>query len=348
MSGQGAVRYDLEFSGADESSHSRVVRLVAAGSRVLELGAATGSMTRVLRDKGCQVTVVEIDPEAAARASAWAADTVIADLDRVALSDVVGDRGPFDFVLATDVLEHVKDPVGVLREMASLRAEGGRCVVSIPNVAHGAVRLALLDGRWEYAETGLLDRTHIRFFTEAGVAELFRDAGLEIDHTEYVERDLTDAEVPFDAALLDTEAARRVAEDPLARVFQFVVRSTPRTGADAPPRPREVERPALADEQVRLLRYQALRLRALDEYFARHYGEVDAANAATAAAEWRAGEAEAAAGALREHVAGVEARAAGLEAHARNLEAALAKVTGSKVWRTADRLRRWRGKVGGR
>ena len=84
-------------------------------------------------------------------------------------------------MVLADVLEHLREPARALRDATDLLREGGRLVLSVPNVAHGALRLALLQGRWSYTETGLLDRTHLHFFTRTSLFELVEGAGLAVD-----------------------------------------------------------------------------------------------------------------------------------------------------------------------
>jgi len=256
----GAVRYDVEIDPTASSSHAHILSMVPAGARVLELGPATGATTKLLRDRGCRVTTVEVDREAAAHASAWSDCTVVADLDHDDLEQTIGD-GVFDVVIAADVLEHLSKPVETLRQAARLLGPDGFCLVSLPNVAHGSVRLALLDGRWDYTDIGLLDRTHLRFFTRAGVHDLFAAAGYAVEEIRTVERALTDAHVDFDHALLDGPIGAYIAASPDSTTFQFVARAKPKARDRVQTRPPQT----LPDEQARLIRTLLGRARASDE-----------------------------------------------------------------------------------
>jgi SAM-dependent methyltransferase len=201
------------------------------GKKVLELGCATGYMSRVLRDRGCKVVAVEMDATAAARASQFCDRVIVADLDRVDLSRELGEE-LFDVIVAADVLEHLKDPLRVLRRIRPHLEPGGRVVASIPNVAHGSVRLALLTGTFPYSEVGLLDRTHLRFFTAASVERLFADAGFHISHVHRQRRALDRSEVPFDRAALPSGVVEAIAADPEALTYQFIVTAEPTADFD--------------------------------------------------------------------------------------------------------------------
>ena len=86
----------------------------------------------------------------------------------------------FDRVLLQDVLEHVRDPMRVLTDCHGLLDAQGLLLVSVPNVANITVRLSLLFGRFEYAERGILDKTHLRFFTRKSARRMIEQAGYEI------------------------------------------------------------------------------------------------------------------------------------------------------------------------
>jgi len=161
-------------------SHVLAIGRVPANSRVLDLGVADGSVAAILNDMGCQVWGVELDPEAAEAARSVCQEVVVADLNTLELAEHFGEQ-QFDVVLMLDILEHLSDPATVLGRVKPVVAEGGWGIVSLPNVAHLSVRLALLNGRFSYTEMGLLDRTHLRFFTRASIEELFDSADLVIE-----------------------------------------------------------------------------------------------------------------------------------------------------------------------
>ena len=89
--------------------------------------------------------------------------------------------GTFDAIVYADVLEHLVDPLGVLLRLNRALAPGGAVVVSIPNVAHLWVRLSLLTGRFQYGHRGILDRAHLRFFTQRSLEALLREARLRVE-----------------------------------------------------------------------------------------------------------------------------------------------------------------------
>lgn len=166
MSTDRPSRYDYEFDPDDAHSTAAIVcRLAGQGRDVLELGCAAGAMTQVLaRHYGCRVTGVELDPVAAEAARQYADTVHVLSLEDPAWQASLKGK-TYDTVLAADVLEHLHDPAACLQQLHSLLKEDGRLIISVPNLAHGGVIAALLCGDFEYRDVGLLDRTHVHFFT---------------------------------------------------------------------------------------------------------------------------------------------------------------------------------------
>ena len=209
---------------ARNTSHTLVLELVGSNRRVLDVGCATGFLGEALAAQGCSVTGVEIDPEAAEKARAHLDEVVEADLNVTALADLFTDR-EFDVIIFADVLEHLTDPDTVLRSAVQLLAAGGAVVISIPNVTHGSLRLALLQGRWDYRETGLLDRTHIRFFTREAVVRMVAGAGLHIKELLGTVLDPLGCEVEIDDETLPGTIVDWVRHQPDGLTYQFVLRA---------------------------------------------------------------------------------------------------------------------------
>lgn len=164
------------------NSRTRVVEWIPDGSRVLEVGCATGFMAEYLtRERGCTVIGVEKDPTAAAVAAGRCAHVIVGDIEDTGTIDRCA--GAYDVIALADVIEHLRAPDDALRRLVAYLVPGGRVLASIPNVAHWSIRWRLLAGRWDYQDRGILDRTHLRFFTRRTAAALFRSSGLSITRT---------------------------------------------------------------------------------------------------------------------------------------------------------------------
>jgi SAM-dependent methyltransferase len=199
--------------------------MVGWNQRVLELGAASGHVTRALVAQNCRVSAIEYDGDAARDLNGIAERVVVGDLNDPAT--LAGYSAEFDVVLAGDVLEHLLDPQAVLDRMAKLIVPTGRVVLSLPNIAHADVRLSLLRGRWEYKSWGLLDRTHVRFFTLKSVRDLVRQAALRIVALERVRVPAFESELAVDRDTVPTAVLDEVLADPESETYQFVLTAVP-------------------------------------------------------------------------------------------------------------------------
>jgi len=148
-----------------------------SGKRVLDIGAGGGGIGKVAREEHPkELVAIEIDPRAQA-ALRQTYDEVHAEI-----SALTGRL--FDIVILLDVLEHMSDPFGFLKELRPLLAPRARVIISVPNVAHWSVRFGLLFGRFEYRSRGILDRTHLQFFSRRRFVEMLSSVdGSEIELT---------------------------------------------------------------------------------------------------------------------------------------------------------------------
>ncbi len=219
----------LDLNNANDP-RTLALRLIGPGKAILELGPATGRVTRVLSERGWRVVAVEQDAAMAPILAPYCSRVIVGDIERLSLEETFGEQR-FDVILAGDFLEHLAHPLELLQELKRYLSEEGYVVASVPNIAHGSVRLSLLQGKFEYRDIGILDRTHLRFFTLESILRLFCDAGLAIVDVQRVRQD------PFKEPYIDRpqldkpelppELKRLIEDDPDAATVQFVVKAFP-------------------------------------------------------------------------------------------------------------------------
>ena len=150
-----------------------------SGLRVLDVGCGFATTSGRIQKLGNEVTGVESSTEACAVARTRLAHVLEADLVSAQ------PEGTYDAIIFADVLEHLPWPVGVLKRYLQYLAPGGSVIISLPNVGLWSVRFAHLFGRWNYEETGVLDRTHLRFFTRRTARWMIEEAGVKSVKTTY-------------------------------------------------------------------------------------------------------------------------------------------------------------------
>jgi 2-polyprenyl-3-methyl-5-hydroxy-6-metoxy-1,4-benzoquinol methylase len=219
-------QYDFVVDLDSDNTHANVIRLVGEGRRVLELGPASGYMSEILRERGCTVVGVELDADMASQAARFCERVIVGDLDTLDLDEELGEDR-FDVIVAADVLEHLKDPLQALRALRAFLRPEGYFVASLPNIAHASVRLALLEGRFDYRDLGLLDRTHLRFFTHQSIALLFDEAELAVLEIHRQDAPIDTTEIAVDLDAVPAEVLRELKRDPDASTYQFVIKAVP-------------------------------------------------------------------------------------------------------------------------
>ena len=221
-----AAIYDVPVDPADQTTaHGLMLGMVGHGKRVLEIGCAAGHLTKHLVAQGCRVDGIEIDPVAASIAATIAERVVVADLDRLDFAEGL-EPGSYDVILLGDVLEHTRAPDDVLMLARPLLRPDGFAVISVPNLAHADVRLMVLEGRWERFDWGLLDKTHIRFFTYDLLHRLLRECGFLVTRISRVVRPVFGTELGVSPDSVDEAVLQKILADAEAETYQFVVRAS--------------------------------------------------------------------------------------------------------------------------
>jgi len=176
------IKY-ASFNKTSYETHRIVLNLVKPNKKILDLGCATGYFAKELREKNCITYGVEINKAAALIARKSCKKVYTGDIEN--LSKIKIPYKFFDYILLLDILEHLKNPQTVLKEVVNLLKKDGEVIIAIPNFAHISVRFALLFGNLDYSEAGILDKNHLRFFTKKSFLGLLKNADLKVKSLDY-------------------------------------------------------------------------------------------------------------------------------------------------------------------
>lgn len=159
---------------------------IADGDNVImDLGCASGIMGRKLLESGkaSEVYGVEIFEEAASEAGSIYRKVHVGDIEEMHLEY----NQDFDYIICGDILEHLKNPYEVMSRVFTWLKPGGKVLICLPNVRHYSVLTELIfKGQWKYADAGIMDKTHLRFFTRRSTMQMVEDAGFKVFHSSMV------------------------------------------------------------------------------------------------------------------------------------------------------------------
>jgi len=164
--------------------HDLVQKIPIGSNRVLDVGCAEGATGFLLKQSGraSEVVGIELISEAARNAESRLDHVIFGDLEQLPLDEPFISKASFDYILCGDVLEHLKDPWLQLKRLSTLLKPNAYIIISLPNVRHYSVVFPLLfRGDWKYLDSGILDATHLRFFTKKTALLLVEGAGLQPD-----------------------------------------------------------------------------------------------------------------------------------------------------------------------
>lgn len=199
----------------------QITKILPEAATVLDIGAGSGILGRVLKRAGKHVAIDGIEPNAfaveLARPFYRAIYTGYAQDHLQAINATA-----YDYVVLADVIEHIPDPATFLTELLGSLPESTKLIVSIPNIAFGGVRLALLNGAFDYVDSGLLERTHLRFFTLAAALRLFEFIHLSSERIISLERSFYRVEFERNNLKASPLQIWRLANKPDARAYQYL------------------------------------------------------------------------------------------------------------------------------
>lgn len=220
------MEYNIDLKdGLDiyqENSLTLILKQLKPNSTVLEFGPAYGRMTQYMKEQlGCRVSCVELNPNAENALREFSEKIVIGNIEDYSWTSIF-DKSSFDYIIFADVLEHMINPEMVLRTTIPFLKEDGQIFISVPNIAHNAVIESLYLNRFEYQESGILDKTHLHFFTKDSLEHMADSAGLSIfsRNATYYSREMTGILSPSEQSC--PELKMFLDQRPYANVYQLV------------------------------------------------------------------------------------------------------------------------------
>lgn len=165
-----------------EHREDLIALLPPDAKRVLDIGCGRGSMAEHLKERGIEVVGVEKNAEYAKEAEKYMKKVIVGDIEMITLPF---EEGYFDCIVFGDVLEHTVNPWKAVEKCKRYLKDGGCFIASIPNISHYSIIQNLLRGKWEYEDSGLMDKSHLRYFTLDTIKRLFSEAGFEIIDIKY-------------------------------------------------------------------------------------------------------------------------------------------------------------------
>lgn len=178
--------------GAD--SLSRIALGVPAATELLDVGTGTGALGEFLTSqRHCLLDGVNYNADEIALARPYYRELLVANLEQTLLSHLFAGKH-YDFIVFADVLEHLRNPAQILDDARQLLKPDGRIIISLPNIAYSGVIAELLAGQFNYTEEGILDQTHVRFFTRSSLYQLLRKCGFKPTRWDQISRQPGDSE----------------------------------------------------------------------------------------------------------------------------------------------------------
>ncbi|MFI8618133.1 methyltransferase domain-containing protein [Acidovorax sp. NPDC077693] len=216
----------------ERTSLSTLAEMIPAGSKVLDLGCGSGALGQYLAEtRSCVSDGVTWSEAEAAHARPHYRHVHVADLETADLPTLfAGER--YDAIVCADVLEHLRHPESVLAAARNMLSAEGRLLISVPNASYSGLIAELLKGEFKYRKEGLLDETHLRFFTRRSLVRFMTEQRWAIDTLEVIERPIPESEFKVEFDDLPPSVARFILSGPDALSYQFVGAARPVESAE--------------------------------------------------------------------------------------------------------------------
>lgn len=219
-------KYNFDLDLNTENPVKMIIDRINDNSKILEFGPAHGRLTKYLKEKkNCVIDIVELDEESGTEASKYANESLVGlelgNIDNLKWFDKLKSY-KYDYIIFADVLEHLRDPKTVLQRCKFILKENGSILLSVPNIAHNSVLINLFNDSFEYNKIGLLDNTHIHFFSYYSLKRLITECEFMPVYEKATFARVGEIEVPGKYEDIPPELAKVLINRPLGNLYSFV------------------------------------------------------------------------------------------------------------------------------
>lgn len=217
-------KYDFELDLYDDSVIAWIAGRITENANVLEFGSANGRLTKYLyENKNCKVDIVEIDEESGREAAQFAANAFLGeergDIEKFFWMET---EQRYDYIVFADVLEHLVHPQEVMDRCKMILNESGKMLVSVPNISHNSIIIDLINDRFQYLSTGIMDYTHVRFFTRQSFEEMALQVGWTIVEEKAKNIRVGETEIKNAYSDVSRETAKELMARPQGNIYQYM------------------------------------------------------------------------------------------------------------------------------
>lgn len=180
-------KYSKKLFTSPNTSFSKIFSLIPSNSKnILDIGCASGYLGKYIKSKYKSIPITGLDnnKEDIKIAKKNLDEALIFNLE----SDIFPERfkkNKFDVVILADILEHLINPEKLLQNLHQIITSNSTLIISIPNIVHQSTIINLINRKWEYTDTGILDKTHLKFFSRQSICQLLKQNGFVIEKIDF-------------------------------------------------------------------------------------------------------------------------------------------------------------------
>jgi methionine biosynthesis protein MetW len=201
---------------------NKICDLIEDGSRVLDIGAGNGLLSQLLTKKNKVVFIDGVEPnETGANIARQYYRNFFTGYVEDYIDEIKWDE--YDFIIMADVIEHLVNPTSLLLCISQKVPPSAKIILSIPNISFGSVRISLMNGNFDYVDSGLLEKTHVRFYTRKTINQLLNNVGMQIEQLLFVKRKVFRSEITIKKNIRNFFLFLFFIGDETAFIYQYVI-----------------------------------------------------------------------------------------------------------------------------